>query len=94
MNARLVISEDAVEQFYAIPIELQDPLDERLARLAEIEATRDLNLPPGSSRRFRYHEFTLDLGDQFWHTIAIRTLFHFERGVMEVLSIGLQTEEK
>ena len=65
MSVKVVLMELAIEQFFALPITIQEPLDERIERLAEIEAVRDQALPPNADRRRRSHGFTIDLGDDY-----------------------------
>jgi hypothetical protein len=94
MSPRPDFSDEAMDQFFALPIVLQEPLDERLARLAENEAIRDRTLAPNSKRRHRLHVFSLDLGDTSWHEFSVVTKFDPTRDVMRVDVIGYQLMEK
>jgi cytidylate kinase len=94
LSLRADLTEDAIEQFFALPIFLQEPLDERLERLAENEAIRDRSLAPDAERRHRFHTFNLDLDDTYWHEFSVVTKFDPTRDVMRVFSIGYQSMEK
>ncbi len=94
MSLRPDLTEDAIDQFFALPIDLQEPLDERLERLAESEAIRDRSLAPDAERRHRLHTFNLDLGDLYWHEFSVVTKFDPTRDVMRVFRIGYRLMEK
>jgi hypothetical protein len=90
MIVRPLLLADAIDQFFALPIVLQEPLDERLDRLAETEAIRDRSLSPAAERRHRFHTFNLELKDAYWHQISVITKFDPAQDVMRVYAIDYQ----